>query len=418
MRKKENKETIEIENIGSLEINYKTLENQNNNLDTEISIFQFSIILNNSIFSEKPNSLNDIFYVIKNMKDGKNKRLVYKSHEYNFEFNKLKKTSRIAIESDLLCNNANMEIFFELYSPSISLKKPLGYSSFNLNYLESNLNHDKKVEKEIKSLNYGEIGNFTIYYIRKNKVTFESFIKNSEIYLEIAIDYTESNGMPQNEESLHYINEVNDYEKAIKSCGDILVNYDSDHLIPVYGFGGIPEGKKKDVSHCFNINFNENDANIKEVKNVIDFYKESLKKVKFSGPTCFCPVIKKVIGKINEDLKNNPLENHYYFLMILTDGKIYDMDDTIDAIVEGSKLPLSIVIIGIGNDDFSGMEELDGDEKPLIDSNGEIRKRDIVQFVKFSEFKGHDGTDLAEEVLREIPRQIEEYYLFLGTFNE
>ena len=66
------------------------------------------------------------------------------------------------------------------------------------------------------------------------------------------------------------------------------------------------------------------------------------------------------------------------------------------------------------------MEILDGDENPLTSSSGEIRKRDIVQFIKFNNFKNSNcinyGTDLAEEVLKEIPRQIEEYYDFCGKF--
>ena len=94
--------------------------------------------------------------------------------------------------------------------------------------------------------------------------------------------------------------------------------------------------------------------------------------------------------------------------MILTDGKIKDMEDTKNCIVEGSKLPLSIVIIGIGNANFTYMEILDGDEKPLTSSSGEIRKRDIVQFVEFNKFKNRDsencGPHLAEEILKEIPR--------------
>ena len=61
--------------------------------------------------------------------------------------------------------------------------------------------------------------------------------------------------------------------------------------------------------------------------------------------------------------------------MILTDGQIKDMEDTKNCIVEGSKLPLSIVIIGIGDYDFSYMEILDGDEKPMTNSSGEIRKK-------------------------------------------
>ena len=145
-------------------------------------------------------------------------------------------------------------------------------------------------------------------------------------------------------------------------------------------------------------------------------------KVTLSGPTIFSHIIKKTISNIKEVLEKKPKENHYYILMILTDGLINDMEDTIKCIVEGSALPLSIIIIGIGNQDFTNMEKLDGDEIPLEDSDGNIRKRDIVQFVQFNKFKKINivncGTDLAEEVLKEIPRQLEEYYLLGGKFNE
>ena len=149
-------------------------------------------------------------------------------------------------------------------------------------------------------------------------------------------------------------------------------------------------------------------------------------KVKLSGPSFLSPVIKKVIDNVKNDLERmsqeNKLENHYYILMILTDGIINDIQETIDSIVEGSKLPFSIIIIGVGNADFNSMDILDGDKKVLINSKGEIRKRDIVQFVPFNRFKKkdgvNDGDELAEEVLKEIPRQIEEYYQFCGTFHE
>ena len=98
------------------------------------------------------------------------------------------------------------------------------------------------------------------------------------------------------------------------------------------------------------------------------------------------------------------------------------MNDTRDIIVEASYLPLSIIIVGIGDDDFSLMDVLDGDKVPLTNSKGEQRKRDIVQFVKFEEFKRNNaidyGTDLAEEVLKEIPFQVEEYYEKCGKFYQ
>ena len=63
--------------------------------------------------------------------------------------------------------------------------------------------------------------------------------------------------------------EQNYYENAIRSCGDIIANYDYGQLFLIYGFGGIPPNEKK-VNHCFNINFNENDPNIQIFYNVIN----------------------------------------------------------------------------------------------------------------------------------------------------
>ena len=68
----------------------------------------------------------------------------------------------------------------------------------------------------------------------------------------------------------------------------------------------------------------------------------------------------------------------YHILLILTDGAIHDMRETKDLIVECSKYPLSIIIVGIGNADFSFMVELDGDEVILRNTRGEAAKRDIV----------------------------------------
>lgn len=63
------------------------------------------------------------------------------------------------------------------------------------------------------------------------------------------------------------------------------------------------------------------------------------------------------------------------------------MDETRDAIVQASKLPMSIIIIGVGNADFAAMEFLDGDASVLRSSTGEEAVRDIVQFVPFRDFR-------------------------------
>ena len=73
----------------------------------------------------------------------------------------------------------------------------------------------------------------------------------------------------------------------------------------------------------------------------------------------------------------------YHCLLILTDGDIHDMSETTSLIVELSKYPVSIIIIGVGNEDFEKMKFLDSDEKILRNSRGEAAQRDIVQFVRF-----------------------------------
>ncbi len=104
----------------------------------------------------------------------------------------------------------------------------------------------------------------------------------------------------------------------------------------------------------------------------------------------------------------------YHILLILTDGCIHDMRQTKDKIVEASHLPLSIIIVGVGNADFSNMVELDSDDQLLRNSRGQSAARDIVQFVEFNEFKNGDLGLLAEEVLQEVPDQIVGYMLSKG----
>ena len=415
MRNTDSKLSKNIENIGTLQISCVKPSNQNKNLNNEISIFEFYIELNNNQIFGGKKKVYDVYFVIKRFRDGITKKDVYKSSERDYQLNKKYKTSSINLESNILCEDKDNLIYFELYVPSLNANDWIGTCSFSLNKLENILKEDKFLKIPIKNKRHGDIGTLEINYNKKEKITFDQFIKKGQINLDIAIDYTKSNGDPNNVDSLHHLkeNERNDYEKAIKSCGDIIAYYDADNKYPVYGFGGIPEGSNE-VSHCFNVNFNPYDENIEGIDNIIKYYRDSLKKVKLSYPTYFCPIIKKVIEDISFDKKD---ENHYHILMILTDGIIKDMEDTINAICDASKLPLSIVIIGIGNNSFTGMDILDGDEDPLRNSKGELRKRDIVQFVKFNTFKDKKkdcGTELADEVLKEIPRQIEEYYQFCG----
>ncbi|KAJ3127828.1 Copine-8 [Nowakowskiella sp. JEL0407] len=250
--------------------------------------------------------------------------------------------------------------------------------------------------------------------------TFLDYIAGgTEINVAVAIDFTGSNGDPRDSSSLHHIyrdGRYNDYQKAIKAVGGILEAYDKDKLCPVLGFGAVCGPRTRLVSHCFPLNGNENDPSVFGVQGILDVYSEVLPRLGLAGPTNFAPTIDLVSTQIRSSL-DDPTYNTYTFLLILTDGEISDMQETTDAIVLATDLPLSIVIVGIGNSNFANMDKLDADNEPLRHSSGRIRaKRDIVQFVPFSKFRADSIGDqlLAKEVLAEIPDQLTGYYKSKG----
>jgi len=109
--------------------------------------------------------------------------------------------------------------------------------------------------------------------------------------------------------------------------------------------------------------------------------------IDFFGPTYFSEVIK-LVNDMAEGLEVSQNNQKYNILLILTDGIINDMRKTIDQIVRGSKLPLSIIVVGVGTADFSAMDQLDADHEPLFSQHyREHMHSDIVQFVPYSRFK-------------------------------
>ena len=68
----------------------------------------------------------------------------------------------------------------------------------------------------------------------------------------------------------------------------------------------------------------------------------------------------------------------YQVLLILTDGEIHDMARVKKLIVDSSPLPTSIIIVGIGQEEFDLMVDLDSDDKILTDDDGRACTRDIV----------------------------------------
>ena len=396
--------------ICDIQLEIKTLKKDDKleNLISEFSDIKFQFFDNDN---------DERFFILKNNNDGNLWRSCYKSTEFTPK-NNISTLKKIRIDSFFLCNELDQKIIMEIYKTK-NLLYPNSYVQFSLNNINSPLTiYTQLNENNIKNNENNEKkGLLYIKHEFKKKNTFIDYLKKGiNINLNIAIDYTISNGKPTEKNSLHYDSEnKNDYENAIESCGSIVGIYDKDQKFPVYGFGGIPFNENE-VNHCFNINFKKS-PDIESIKEVLSIYKQSLKKIQFSGPTFFSPILQKIMQEIGLKMEKNRNENYYEILMILTDGIINDMKETIELLIDCAELPISVIIIGIGKANFKDMIILDGDEFPLTDHNGRVTKRDLVQFVMYDQFKG-GNQELSDEVLKEIPRQIEEYYALTGNYNE
>ncbi|XP_022094532.1 copine-3-like isoform X5 [Acanthaster planci] len=267
-------------------------------------------------------------------------------------------------------------------------------------------------KKKLKKKNYHNSG--TVFLTKcevKRQYTFLDYILGGcQINFTVGIDFTGSNGDPHEPASLHYIDPTapNEYTKAIVAVGDVIQDYDSDKMFPALGFGAkIPPNQQ--VSHEFAINFDLSNPYCAGVGGIVAAYQNCLRQITLWGPTNVAPIINHV-AKFARMANQDNKASQYFILLLLTDGVITDMYETRDAIVAASKLPMSIIIVGVGNADFSDMRMLDGDDGVLRSPSGEPVCRDIVQFVPFRDFKQATPAKLTKCVLAEVPKQVVQYF--------
>jgi E3 ubiquitin-protein ligase RGLG len=183
----------------------------------------------------------------------------------------------------------------------------------------------------------------------------------------------------------------NPYQKVMRIVSRTLSGYDEDSLIPAFGFGDI----YTKATSCFPF---FPDRHCHGLNEVLDRYNDIVGEIEYSGPTNFAPVIREAI-KIVKDTKQ------FHILVIIADGQVDKVADTISAIVDASQHPLSIVCIGVGDGPWDMMENFD-DSIPK-------RRFDNFQFVDLNslEKKFHSSdperfeAEFACAALMEIPEQ-------------
>jgi len=261
-------------------------------------------------------------------------------------------------------------------------------------------------KKQKKSSKYKNSGLVALKQIEMEKCfSFLDYIQGGlQLNFTVAIDFTGSNGHPSDPSSLHYNGpggRHNQYMTAIQSVGDIIQDYDSDKMFPSLGFGAkVPPDYQ--VSHEFFLTLDPASPFCAGLTGVLAAYQAALNSVQLYGPTNFSPVIRHV-ARFAEAYQHDP--SNYFVLLIITDGLITDFDETKALLRRISRLPMSIIIVGVGDEDFSEMEDLDGDEEKRRNDS-----RDIVQFVELRKFLlpggGWSKHMLGLSVLAEVPGQV------------
>ena len=218
----------------------------------------------------------------------------------------------------------------------------------------------------------------------------------------VGVDFTKSNkwqgGKPYyNSNNLHDINPYpNPYQRVLSIMAKSLAKFDNDLMIPAFGFGDSNTTNKSVFP--FLVDKYGNGVPCHKLEGVLNAYGGIITQISNgtvtpSGPTNFGPLIRKAIEITKES-------NSYHILLIICDGAVINKKDTIKAICEASKYPLSIICIGVGKGPWDLMEEFDD----------EIKGRDFdnFQFVDFHKIMKqveNEEVEFAKHALQEIPDQ-------------
>jgi len=237
-----------------------------------------------------------------------------------------------------------------------------------------------------------------------NKPTFVDYISGGcQLNVTVAIDFTGSNGDPRQPGTLHYLHEdgqMNDYEKAMTSILSILQKYDHDKKFPVLGFGAKYNGE---VRHAFQCGTAPEAVGVEGVRSA---YREVFRSgLVMSRPTVFNEVIEFAANRAEQSL-NAALASGgqtYSILLLLTDGCVSDIPSTAECLKRMADKPISVVMVGVGSADFSGMDFLDNLAE---DASG---GRDVAQFVPFCDFCD-SPSNLSAVTLYEVPRQLTTFF--------
>eukprot|EP01062_Namystynia_karyoxenos_P018633 TRINITY_DN16952_c1_g1_i2.p1 TRINITY_DN16952_c1_g1~~TRINITY_DN16952_c1_g1_i2.p1 ORF type:complete len:971 (+),score=243.85 TRINITY_DN16952_c1_g1_i2:44-2956(+) len=238
-----------------------------------------------------------------------------------------------------------------------------------------------------------------------------------------AIDLTMSNGQNiESAESLHFLDPVdskrhpNDYMSAIREVYRLVarVSHEGAHAagLTVWGVGAQLPGDEKQFSY-FPLSLRRRERKILGADRIVDTYISCLDKVTMREPTHLAPLLRDTLIRAHrsrvhaEKTRSFPA---FHLLVVFTDGELDDMTECEDILVEASREPMSVILVGIGKGDrdkaktekpFAKMHRLQQELRSVV--TGRHAVRPSAHFVSWERYKTR-GKKAATETNSEFAR--------------
>lgn len=276
---------------------------------------------------------------------------------------------------------------------------------------------------ELMNQSKANVGTLNIKTFRaeRNYDILDYFQSGLQINTVMLVDFSESNGDPKKQDSLHAVEEVSKgskstYQLVLDSISPTLFWYDFDHTIPLFGmaakFPVLRIDEQKDFFRVIGRSESQRVPGSPEM--LTHFYKSVFAYLSGCEPTKLRPAI----DAMNDWTANQITLKQYMYslLVVFTDGLIGDFEDCIPSLIKSCELPISIIIIGVGVSNFEDFEKYKSGtgEWRLQDKKGTTMNRDMLQMINF--FKSAHPIEVCNKMMGTLSNQIMNYYQSRGIF--
>ncbi|CAO4364994.1 unnamed protein product [Caenorhabditis nigoni] len=258
------------------------------------------------------------------------------------------------------------------------------------------INDVKKAQKK----SYENSGKMEL--VKFTDVSFYSFldyiVSGTQLHFEIGVDFSS----PEPVHELDQRRFDGELHMAIRAIGSIIRDYTPNRLFAAFGIGAkIPPTFHE--SNEFFLNFSM-DPICRGLDGVMEAYRKTQTMVTPLKESKLSPVINYVTRMSH---RSGFRGLHYHVLALFTRGEVTDLKEIQQALNSASDAPLSILIIGMGDYDFSPLQKLCSKRKD--------GRRDVVQFIHLksllngAEAPWLNKSRIAETALRHVPQHMVQY---------